>query len=245
MKIFIINPDYGMTKAEMDERCATLKTYLAPDTELVMDCLHTNEVYIDSALDVVLAGSEIVSMAKKAEESGFDAVVIYCLSDPAIDACREILSIPVIGGGQASYLTALTVGRHFGLIVTEKNRIPEKKLFVHQTGVAAERVSSISAVDLGGLGIRQDINHTLKCLERTANAMIANEGAEVIVLGCLSFLGIAESLSNLIGIPVIDSAAAAVGLAEFTARQRLLNSKKSWAVPPKGSRSWQSGKFTI
>lgn len=245
MKIFIINPDYGMTKAEMDERCAILKSYLAPDTQLVMDCLHNNEVYIDSALDVVLAGNEIVSMAKKAEASGFDAVVIYCLSDPAIDACREILSIPVIGGGQASYLTALTVGRHFGLIVTEKNRIPEKKLFVHQTGVASERVSSISAVDLGDLGIRQDINHTLKCLERTANDMIANEGAEVIVLGCLSFLGMAESLSNLIGIPVIDSATAAVGLAEFTARQRLLNSKKSWSVPPKGSRNWKSGTFTI
>ena len=245
MKIFIINPDYGMTKAEMEERCTILKAYLSPDTELEMDCLHSNEVCIDSELDVVLAGSEIVSMAKKAEERGFDAAVIYCLSDPAIDACREILNIPVIGGGQASYLAALTVGRHFGLIVTEKNRIPEKKLFVHQTGVAAERVSSIAAVDLGGFGIREDMNHTLKCLERTATYMIENEGAEAIVLGCLSFLGMAESLSKLIGIPVIDSAAAAVGLAEFTVRQGLLNSKKSWAVPPKGTRSWQSGKFTI
>ena len=76
MKIMIINPDYGMTREELDLRLEILSGYVGPDTELFMECLTETEVYIDSAMDAVLAGPEIVKRAIRAEKEGFDAIVL-------------------------------------------------------------------------------------------------------------------------------------------------------------------------
>lgn len=43
---------------------------------------------------------------------------------------------------------------------------------------------------------------------------------DVLIPGCLSFLGLGEALSDAVGLPVIDPAVAAVTLAESCARQR-------------------------
>ena len=106
MKILIINPDYGMTQEEMSLRCRILEEYTAPDTQLAMVCPQNSGVELNSALDVVLAAPEIVQLAADGQNAGFDAVVLYCFSDPVIDACREALRIPVIGGAQASCLAS-------------------------------------------------------------------------------------------------------------------------------------------
>lgn len=101
MKILIINPDYGMTQEEMALRCRILEKYTAPDTQLAMVCPQNSGVELNSALDVVLAAPEIVQLAADGQNAGFDAIVLYCFNDPIIDACREALRIPVIGGAQA------------------------------------------------------------------------------------------------------------------------------------------------
>lgn len=111
MKIFIINPDFGVTPEQMAVRCHLLSAHVGPDVELHMECLVENHIEIDSALDAALAAPEIIKMAVRAESEGYDAVVLYCFSDPAVDACREVVSIPVVGGGQASCLLAPLVGR--------------------------------------------------------------------------------------------------------------------------------------
>lgn len=126
MKILIINPDYGMTQEEMALRCRILEEYTAPDTQLAMVCPQSSGVELNSALDVVLAAPEIVQLAADGQNAGFDAVVLYCFSDPVIDACREALRIPVIGGAQASCLAALNVCRSFGVILADEARLPEK-----------------------------------------------------------------------------------------------------------------------
>ena len=75
----------------------------------------------------MLAAPEIVQLAADGQNAGFDAVVLYCFSDPVIDACREALRIPVIGGAQASCLAALNICRSFGVILADEARLPEKK----------------------------------------------------------------------------------------------------------------------
>lgn len=69
-------------------------------------------------------------MAVRAESEGYDAVVLYCFSDPAVDACREVVSIPVVGGGQASCLLAPLVGRQAGLLLADTTRYAEKQLLL-------------------------------------------------------------------------------------------------------------------
>lgn len=230
MKILIINPDYGMTQEEMALRCRILEEYTAPDTQLAMVCPQNSGVELNSALDVVLAAPEIVQLAADGQNAGFDAVVLYCFSDPVIDACREALRIPVIGGAQASCLAALNVCRSFGVILADEARLPEKKLFLHTLGVSPERIGQIAAVNLNGISPWADRETTFKKLLACGQKMMRETNTEAIVLGCLSFLGLAEPLSRVLGIPVIDPAVAAVTTAESVVRQRLFTSKVSYPL---------------
>lgn len=230
MKILIINPDYGMTQEEMALRCRILEEYTAPDTQLAMVCPQSSGVELNSALDVVLAAPEIVQLAADGQNAGFDAVVLYCFSDPVIDACREALRIPVIGGAQASCLAALNVCRSFGVILADEARLPEKKLFLRTLGVSPERIGQIAAVNSNGISPWADRETTFKKLLACGQKMMRETHTEAIVLGCLSFLGLAEPLSRVLGIPVIDPAVAAVTTAESIVRQRLFTSKVSYPL---------------
>lgn len=230
MKILIINPDYGMTQEEMALRCRILEEYTAPDTQLAMVCPQNSGVELNSALDVVLAAPEIVQLAADGQNAGFDAVVLYCFSDPVIDACREALRIPVIGGAQASCLAALNVCRSFGVILADEARLPEKKLFLRTLGVSPERIGQIAAVNLNGISPWADRETTFKKLLACGQKMMRDTHTEAIVLGCLSFLGLAEPLSRVLGIPVIDPTVAAVTTAESIVRQRLFTSKVSYPL---------------
>lgn len=230
MKILIINPDYGMTQEEMALRCRILEEYTAPDTQLAMVCPQSSGVELNSALDVVLAAPEIVQLAADGQNAGFDAVVLYCFSDPVIDACREALRIPVIGGAQASCLAALNVCRSFGVILADEARLPEKKLFLRTLGVSPERIGQIAAVNLNGISPWADRETTFKKLLACGQKMMRETHTEAIVLGCLSFLGLAEPLNRVLGIPVIDPAVAAVTTAESIVRQRLFTSKVSYPL---------------
>lgn len=230
MKILIINPDYGMTQEEMALRCRILEEYTAPDTQLAMMCPQSSGVELNSALDVVLAAPEIVQLAADGQNAGFDAIVLYCFSDPVIDACREALRIPVIGGAQASCLAALNVCRSFGVILADEARLPEKKMFLRTLGVSPERIGQIAAVNLNGISPWADREITFKKLLACGQKMMRETHTEAIVLGCLAFLGLAEPLSRVLGIPVIDPAVAAVTTAESIVRQRLFTSKVSYPL---------------
>ena len=228
MKIRIINPDYGVSPEAMAERCAMLRPFVGPDVALSMVCLTQTRVEIDSAADVALAGPEILRLARQAEADGCDAVVLYCFSDPAIDACRETLSIPVIGGAQASLLLAPHVTRRTGVLLADAQRIPEKELFLRTLGLAPERIQAIGAISFGGRDIWQYRDDALRELERAGRAMIEQDRVQCLILGCLSFLGLAAPLSEALHIPVLDPAGAAVAVAEAVVRLGLKKSRKAY-----------------
>lgn len=243
MKIFIINPDYGVTPEQMAARCHLLSAHVGPDTELYMECLVENHIEIDSALDAALAAPEIIKMAVRAERECYDAIVLYCFSDPALAACREAVKIPVIGGGQASLLLAPVVGRQAGLILADDSRRAEKQLFVEGCGINPSRIAAIGGINGRGINFWAERERTLELLAQAGAKLLAESGVQVLILGCLSFLGLAQPLSERLGVPVIDSAVAPVSLAESVVRQGLMTSRKAYPAPPARERSWAAGKL--
>ncbi|MCR4436040.1 MAG: aspartate/glutamate racemase family protein [Clostridiales bacterium] len=232
MKIKIINPDFGMTDEELRARENMIAAVSRPDTVLSMDCLRDTQVTIDSAKDIALASAEIVRMAIKAESEGYDAVVLYCMSDPAITACREVVKIPVVGGGQASIAVACTLGYSFSMIIPSGKRIPEKREFIRATGVDLSRLASIRSVDICYSEIFSEPEKTISALVDSAKLCVQQDHAEVIVLGCLSFAGMAKKVSDALGVPVVDPAFTAVAMAELLVSQGLGHSKISYPFPP-------------
>lgn len=243
MKIFIINPDYGVTPEQMAARCHLLSAHVGPDTKLHMECLVENHIEIDSALDAALAAPEIIKMAVRAEREGYDAIVLYCFSDPALAACREAVKIPVIGGGQASLLLAPVVGRQAGLLLADDSRRAEKQLFIEGCGINPSRIAAIGGINGRGINFWAERERTLELLAQAGAKLLAESGVQVLILGCLSFLGLAQPLSERLGVPVIDSAVAPVSLAESVVRQGLMTSRKAYPAPPARERSWAGGKL--
>ncbi len=227
MKIRIINPDYGERQSDMEARCRWLSQYTALDTELSMECLTETRVTIDSPADAVLAGPEILRMAERAEAEGCAAVVLYCFSDPAADACRQRLSIPVIGGAQASLVMGALAGRRLGIILTDPARIPEKGQFLRTLGIAPERIAAIDAIPFAGCSIWGNRKEALRCLIEKGMELKETAHVDVLIPGCLSFLGLGDALADAVGVPVVDPAVAAVTLAESCARQ---HRRAAWSI---------------
>lgn len=228
MKVMIINPDWGMTREQMDARCEMLSHYVREDTELFMECLTETHTYLDSAADAVFAGPEIVKMALQAEKDGCDAIILYCFSDPAMEACRQVVRIPVIGCGQAACLMIPVLGYHGALLLADEERIPEKMVSVGRTGLSAERIVGFEAVKKKGLDPKEDRAELIEELADAGRRALDKTGAQVLVLGCLSYLGMAAELEELLHVPVIDPATVAVTLAESMVRQRLCHSTKAF-----------------
>ncbi len=208
MKIFIINPDFGVTPEQMAARCHLLSAHVGPGVELHMECLVENHIEIDSALDAALAAPEIIKMAVRAESEGYDAVVLYCFSDPAVDACREVVSIPVVGGGQESCLfgsACRQAGRTFCWRIRHAMR---KSSFLLLSVVLILHVSlRLAALRPAVLILwAEACQRVLDLLTEAGKDLLAEGRVQVLLLGCLSFLGLAHPLSERLGVPVVDLA---------------------------------------
>lgn len=241
MKIKLINPDSGMSEQELTARCTILQEYVGADVELSMVCPQGNNIELDSALDAALAGPELLRLVQQAEQEEYDAVVLYCFSDPVLAAARELVTIPVVGAGQAACLLAPVLGRQAGLLVAVQERIPEKKQFLLQTGVNPAIIPVTESINGRGMDMWQRRDEVLNLLQTTAQAMVEQQQVQVIILGCLSFLGLARPLAQILGVPVIDPAIAAVSLAESLVRQGFYTSKKAYPLPLAKVRTWEGG----
>lgn len=247
MKIFIIHPDFGLTPEQINLRVERLQKVAGPDVEITMQCVSKTRVCIDSLVDAAIAAPEIVSMAIDAERSGYDAVGLYCLSDPGYDACREAVTIPVLGGGHCAFSLAALLGYTTSMITTSKRRIPQKVEFVRSCGIDFQRLASIRQIEYDILAHRNGSNRddVIAQLAQAARQCVDIDGAETVILGCLSFAGMASEVQAQAGVPVIDPAYALVTACESIVRQKLSHSKRSYPMPPAAERRWSAGQLVF
>jgi len=234
IRIRVINPDGGLTRDDLAFRERRLSKAAHPDTQISIVCPAKNEIPVDSMLDVAPDSGGILEMALAAERDAFDAVCLYCFNDPAIDACRERLTIPVVDGGQASILVAAMLGRSFSILTTSPRRVSQKRAFVRSTGVDASRLASVRAVPLPP-GERRGVTLAAALAEQ-AKRCADDDGADVVVLGCMDFAGMAPEASARAGVPVVDPALVLVNMAELLVNQKLSHSKAARLFPPE--REW-------
>src|SRR4030042_2165967 len=90
---------------------------------------------IECAYDEVLAGRGTLELVARANAEGYDAILIACYSDPALDAAREISSILVLGIEEAALHIASMLGHKFSVITSLPRRIPTRDLHARVRGV--------------------------------------------------------------------------------------------------------------
>jgi len=158
-----------------------------------------------------------------------DAIIIYCFSDPALSAAREISTIPVLGLGESSQLFAMGLADRIGILATVDQTVPKIRRKLAARGFLS-RFPSIHPLNIPVLDYDQPEKVLRKALEVTPS-MVNHEGVEPLILGCGSLLQVKERLQEALSIPVIVPGEIALKHAEMIVELGLSQSKRSYMVP--------------
>ncbi len=203
---------------------------LCSDTEIDSVGIDKGSSSIESRYDEVYSVPEIVKRIKEAEAEGIDACVVNCFGDPGVRASREAVNIPVMGPCESSLLIASSLCDRFSVVTVLKS----VSGLIHEnariSGIS-EKLASVRAVDIPVLDLHHDNEKTAVALHKEGKKAIEEDGAEVLILGCTGMTGMAERLSNELGVQVLDPLPTAVKLAETLVSLNLTHSKLSFPTP--------------
>jgi len=179
---------------------------------------------------VLLVAVPLMLEARKAEEEGYDAIVIDCAADPAVRAVREYVRIPVTSAGEAAFQYVLGLGDRFSVVTVLENtaRLIEDRLRGY---CLMSRVASVRYADVPVLGL-EDMSLACERILAQAREAIDKDGADAIVLGCTGMSPVTKYLQENLEVPVVDPAVAALTLAESLVRMGLSHSRKCYLNPP-------------
>lgn len=191
---------------------------------------------IESAYDEYVSAPYILEKVKWAEENGYDAVVIDCFDDPALDAARELVEIPVVGPNQASCFLAAQLAGRFSIIATLPEAEPVFRALIAKYGLT-QHLASIEIVNVPVLELGKNTETLVRKIVEASKRAHDVHQAKAVVLGCTGMSYVAsrvqeELLKEGLRLLVIEPLRTAV----FTALSLVLLGKshsKSTYRPPR------------
>ncbi|HHY04000.1 MAG TPA: hydantoin racemase [Thermoanaerobacterales bacterium] len=223
-KILWINPIGNNSFDEPIEEA--LEEIKQPQNEIEVVSLEKGPKHLEYRYYEALVLADILHIIKKAEKDGFDAAVIGCFYDLALQDARSIVDNMIVTAPcEAGGHIAATLGHKFSVIVTERLCIPQMMDNIVSYGLK-DKLASFKSLDLGVLELHADEQETTRRMKQLAKEAVEKDGAEVIVLGCTIQFGFYKELQEYLNVPVIDAIVAPFKYAEFLAE---LKDKFGWS----------------
>ncbi len=202
----------------------------------------------DSYHDMLLMDWTVFQTGLTAEEEGYAGVLIDTVSDSGLRALRSRLSIPVVGPGEAAFMTAMMLGKRFTVLTMWDEWFPLYEKTLTEYGFW-DRVASLRSIRT-----RPDVTELLAGKEEVifaklkaeATAAIEDDGADVIVLGSTTMHQSAAFLAASLPVPVINPGLVAWKQLEVLIELGLTHSKRAFPAPEVGKdadirRGWHQG----
>ncbi|MBR0650828.1 Asp/Glu racemase [Roseomonas terrae] len=214
-RILVVNPNSSQHITDALHRSVAVQQ----DGGIAVDCAtlaegppgissHTHKAEVVPPLQALI----------RREEPHTAAFVIACFGDPGLQASREITARPVFGMGECSFYTAMALADQFGVISTTDGSRPRLARYVRELGLAQRFAGSV-AVNIPVVELANDPDATLDRLARCGEKL-KEMGSQVLITGCAGMAAYREALSERLGIPVVEPALAAVGMAAGVLRSR-------------------------
>jgi len=205
------------------------------DLEVTCSLIKTGPASIESEFDEALAIPDTIRQAVEAEQAGAHAIVIDCMGDPGIAACREAVSIPVLGPCQTSVHVATMLGHKFSFITVLDRLRPMLDHIIAGYGLTGS-YASFEAIDVPVLEICHDVDKLGRLLGEKSIKAVREDHASAIVLGCTGFLGLAEVIYDTLvaeglDVPVIDAIPLTIRMADNLVKCGLSHSKHIYPRP--------------
>jgi allantoin racemase len=220
MKILVINPN--TTTSMTDKIAKAARAVARPDTEIVAASSQDGPASIQGFLDVATCVPGLLNEVVQHKE--VDAIVIACFDDTGLDAVRSLVSVPVLGIGEAAYHAASMIANKFSVITTLSRSVPGLENNLLRYGLA-QKCACVRATEIPVLKLEEGDPATLDKIRLEIHASINEDKAEAIVLGCAGMADLMAQLSEEFGLPVIEGVSAGVTFAEALVNNSLRTSK--------------------
>ncbi|MFK7853682.1 MAG: aspartate/glutamate racemase family protein [Granulosicoccus sp.] len=203
-KILVINPNSNDAVTEGLRECLA-PLQLTGRVEIECMTLKQGPYGIESMLDaesVVLPLHDVVL-----ERDDIDAYVIACYSDPGLALCREATKKPVFGIQESGLFSALQRGARVGVVALGPKSIARHLPYIRALGLqsrlAAERPLMLSVA-------QSEEASAYPRIEEVARALVEQDMADTLLMGCAGLARHCEKLENALGVPVTEPTQAAV-----------------------------------
>ena len=157
-------------------------------------------------------------LCREVEREQADAYVIGCVSDPGLEAVRAVTDKPVLGMFRCAVAAALTRAERFGIIGFTQKSLPRQRRALQSMGVEGQMAGWVP-LDLPMEVLTDPVAPQARIA--AAARQLADQGAEVIILGCAGMAKHVGVTMEASGLPVIEpcqAGAAAAILAVIGAR---------------------------
>ena len=233
MRIKFIIP-FPFDEEGIANRAAQIPRHLlSPETDVECVPVRNSATLVDCYYEDLVFDMYITEAGLRAEEEGYDAVVMDTVSDSGLYALRSRLSIPVIGPGLVSYAVAIMLGKRFAIVTMwdKWRHLYEKNLDTYRLW---EKCASIRAVnippDVEALFAGKE-EEMFEKLTAEAQKAIDEDGADVILLGSTTMHQAGDYMAAHLPTPVINPGPVAIKLTEAIVQLGLSHSKVAFAPP--------------
>ena len=206
---------------------------LGPDTEVECVPVRNSATLVDCYYEDLVFDMYITEAGLRAEEEGYDAVLMDTVSDSGLWALRSRLSIPVLGPGLVSYAVAIMLGKRFSIVTMwdKWTHLYEKNFATYDL---KQKCASVRAVnippDVEALFTGKEEEMFARLTEEGRKA-IEEDGADVILLGSTTMHQAGEYMSAHLPAPVINPGPVAIKMAEVFVQLGLSHSKVAFPPP--------------
>lgn len=211
IRILLINPN---ATPSMTANCITMvQPTLPADVEVIpFTAPHPAPTAIEGQVDNILsAAAAFRALVPLQQQEHYDAFLVACYSDHAlIKMLREEFEAPCIGIMEASLLYAKTLGSRVGIVATSKRSALAQPASAQSYGVT---LAGSRACELGVLELeRLPREKVLQRMKDTAVALVEQDRADVLTLGCAGMTDMKAAVEQAVGpdVQVVDGVVAGV-----------------------------------
>ncbi|MCF3973215.1 aspartate/glutamate racemase family protein [Paracoccus salsus] len=231
MKLVVINPN--STQSMTDKIIESARAVAGRHVQIEGRTAHGAPASIEGHFDEVMSATHLLREVQLAEADHADAIVVACFDDPAIGACREIATGPVLGICEAGVKAASMIATSFSVVTTLPRSVPIIEELVRKYGLE-HQCRKVRSAAIEVLALEEPGSNARQLIRDEIMRAIDEDKCEAVVLGCAGMSDLTDWLTHETGIPVIDGVGVATKFAEALVGAGLKTSKiGAYAAPNK------------
>jgi allantoin racemase len=198
-RVKIISP-LEATEADLARRQQRYSQHAGAETRLVVENLRGGPAALNTSGDVLASAASIYQQGQSTKTDEYDAILIDCVFDPAVEELREATNIPTFGPTRVTLSLITLVASNFSIIARTNRQCELLAETVSGYGYS-RHICSLRALEISYEEAKQLEIFNRVMLEKLKEAIIG-DGAQAIMFGSTTMALTGEMRAISQGMPL-------------------------------------------